>query len=277
MRTLVLVLAMTLTGCGAFTPISYVPVVPAPTADGYDLASPYPIGSPASGTVEVVAFEGKRLPVGWQRPALYLHLRLAGQNRGDAVTWRFNPNDQFLFYEDTMVRPAFARTSAGTPVLALARGEQGWIDLYYPLPDDGDPAAATLWWRVHRGPELVGQRTDLALVSGRERRIYHDDDEPIGGTPGSVSMALGWWWPGPCFRARAGFASAGASWRWSRTGVWGRRGGGERGGSADSDSSSGSSGSSGSSSSETASNWRDPAAQDPAPPSSDSSKSAWRR
>src|SRR3954469_15803151 len=47
------------------------------------------------GTVYVVSLGGEDLPVG-NASALFLHVRIAAENTGDASAWRFDPNEQRL-------------------------------------------------------------------------------------------------------------------------------------------------------------------------------------
>lgn len=191
-------------GCAFGPQTAYVPVgvqrsplTPVPVA-------PYALdGDQDKGTIEVLSLDGERLPVGWSLPELYLRLRLVAHNKGDGSAWRLDPNEQLLSYGGGMVAPAFAKTSAAHPVLSVAKGGRGWLDLYYPLPESHDPPEVTLWWRVRRGAAAFRHTTHFTRVRGRDLprepdvipliTNHHDPFLPSG-------LALGWWWPDYCFR-----------------------------------------------------------------------------
>jgi hypothetical protein len=266
MRTLAL---LALTGCAALGPrTTYLPVgvVPDPEAP-YPAASYALVGSSEKGSVQVMAMGGERLPVGPNAPEVYLHLRLLAENLGDETPWLFNPNDQLLGYDGGMLSPAYSRTSAARPVVTVARGKRGWIDLYYPLPAQADPLKVTLWWRVRRADAILPQRTVFQRRSGRDPPV---EEEYARGDAALLpsGLALGWWWPDYCFQGGhrvvrhaqpAGYSPVASGSAPSASG------------------SSSDSGSSSSRSSESAGSWRNPGASDSGSSSSDSSKSAWRR
>jgi len=266
MRALSVLLLATV-GCAALeTRPSYLPVGAVHGPDTPFPAVPYaPSGDFDKGSVQVMAMDSERLPVGPGAPLLYLHLRLLAENRGDDTPWLFNPNDQILVYDGGLLSPSHAQTSAARPVLALGKGSRGWIDLYYPLPPDADPLRVTLWWRVRHGGAVVPQRTLFVRLTGRDlpvERGYGSSDSAL--LPGG--LALGWWWPDYCFHA------GGARRRESYAHPsYARDTGSSSGSSSDSGASSGSSSSSGSGS------WRNPDSDSGSSSSSDSSKSAWRR
>jgi hypothetical protein len=271
MRTVVLLMLTLGTGCATLERTAYLPIGAVQGADTPFPATPYGVaGDFDKGMVQVMAMDGERLPVGPDAPEMYLHLRLLADNRGDDTPWLFNPNDQLLGYHGGMLAPAYSRTSAGRPVLALGRGSRGWIDLYYPLPGDADPLRVTLWWRVRHGGAIVPERTDFVRLSGRDAPVevsYALGDSAL--LPSGTS--LGWWWPDYCFQVGGGHRSVHYARPTGYSPV-----------ASSSDSSSGSSsgsdsGSSSSGSSESAGSWRNPGSGESASSSSDSSKSAWRR
>jgi hypothetical protein len=157
-------------------------------------------GIPANapkGNVFIVSLGGEQLPAG-STSALFLHVRIAAENTSDAVAWRLDPNEQRLRLEGgALVPAAFAEasgaTASGIPVLALAAGQRGQLDLYYPLPAQGGPAQTTLEWRVQRGGEPVANATVLERPGGStaEGPVYY---EPRYDTHVHVAVGPGWWW-----------------------------------------------------------------------------------
>jgi hypothetical protein len=190
-------------GCAYFPQTVYVPVGAVHGAEAMFPATPYTIaGAPDKGTVQVMALETKRLPVGPGAPELYLHLRLAAENASDDVPWLFNPNDQLVGYGGGFVSASFSQTSAARPVLVVQKGGRGWIDLYYPLPPEVDPLSVTLWWRVRHGATILAQTTTFQRLAGRdsiEVVNYASDDAAL-----PSGLALGWWWPDYCFHTGGG-------------------------------------------------------------------------
>ena len=267
MRTLSLLLFV-LGGCAALEPrTAYLPIGAVQGTGTPIPAAPYaPVGFFDTGNVQVMALDGERLPVGPDLPQLYLHLRLLAENRGDDTAWLFNPNDQVLGYDGGLLSPSYSQTSAARPVLALARGEQGWIDLYYPLPADADPLKVTLWWHLRRAGAVVAARTDFVRLAGRDpapEEGYATGDSAL--LPSG--LALGWWWPDYCFHS-GGYRRVSYAHPTSYTSYdSGSSSSGSSSSSSDSGSSSGSSGS-----------WRGASTDSgSSSSSSDSSKSAWRR
>jgi hypothetical protein len=289
MASLLLPLVVPAAGCATHPLTRYLPLSAYRTTEAVFPAAPYSIdGDDQKGTVQLIAFDGERLPVGPRGAEVYLHLRLHAENRGDSTPWQLNPNDQILAGEGAQVSPAFAQTSAGPPVLTVTKGARGWLDLYYPLPDDHDPLDLALTWRVRRGDAVLAHRTHLLRMSGRDPEPPYEYVAAAAPPLFPTGLALGWWWPDSCFsghgaggyrRAHSPRRPSGGSAE-SPSGDWSRP---EYASSSSSDSS-GSSSQPAYPASETASDWRNPSA--PAPPpgesgggssSSDSSKSAWRR
>jgi hypothetical protein len=163
------------------------------------------VGQTGKGALHVFSLGGKRLPVGPGGAPLYLHLRVAAQNVADATAWALDPNEQLLGYDGTMVAPAFSETSLGRPVLSLPQGGSGYLDLYYPLPKDGDPDKLTLAWRLRRGNTSATVTTEFVKVSGREVSYYGlgYGDSDTGSYYyhhhySGAHVGLGWWWPESC-------------------------------------------------------------------------------
>jgi hypothetical protein len=175
-----------------------------PPADGpagaYQQPASAAYGVPANapkGTVYIVSLGGEQLPAG-NVSALFMHVRIAAENTSDTVAWRLDPNEQVLRLEGGAQVPAsFAEasgaTASGIPVLALAAGQRGQLDLYYPLPAQGGPQRTTLEWRVQRGSEPVANATVLERPQGSTAQgpVYY---EPRYDTRFHLAVGPGWWW-----------------------------------------------------------------------------------
>jgi hypothetical protein len=157
-------------------------------------------GVPANapkGTIYIVSLGGEQLPAGGAS-ALFMHVRIAAENASDAVAWRLDPNEQVLRLDEGVKVPAsFAQASGATekgiPVLALAAGQRGQLDLYYPLPTAGGPQRTTLEWRVQRGSEPVANATVFERPQGAVAQgpVYY---EPRSDTRVHLTVGPGWWW-----------------------------------------------------------------------------------
>jgi len=160
------------------------------------------------GAVHVMSLGAEQLPAQQGQPANYLHLRIAPENRSDDVAWTVDPNEQALSVGGASVAPSFAETSAGGPVLTLAKGAHGYMDVYYPAPAPG--TRATLAWRIHRGTELAAGTTDFATGASPEAAYAYQ------AAPSSnvyVGVGLGWWWP-------SYYYGWGSPWWWGDPWYW---------------------------------------------------------
>src|SRR5437764_9783602 len=118
---------------------------------------PMPPNNP-KGTVYVMSLGPERLAAPAGGPSTFLHVRLAAENTGDDTAWQIDPNDETLSYgTGEVVPPAYAQASTGGPVLNVAHGARGNLDLYYGLPAQGEPPRVSLSWRVRRGSDAVAQ------------------------------------------------------------------------------------------------------------------------
>lgn len=163
------------------------------------------------GMVYVMSLGPERLPTAGGAQALFLHVRVAVENTSDDTPWQVDPNDEVAgFGNGTAVPPAFAEASTGGPVLNVPKGGRGHMDLFYPLPSQGEPPRVALSWRVHRGSEAVAQTTSF------ERSAPAQADNGYGGGYGGggyggggyassydrpygpdvrLSVGFDWWWP----------------------------------------------------------------------------------
>jgi hypothetical protein len=148
------------------------------------------------GTAYVMSLGPERLPAPAGQAQDYLHVRLAVENKADDVPWQVDPNDLTVSWGGNEAVPAsFAEASTGGPVLNAAKGARGSIDLYYPLPPQGEPPRVVLSWRVRRGGEAFAQSTNF------ERRMINEGTysgygyyRPYGPEI-TYAMGWGWWWP----------------------------------------------------------------------------------
>ncbi len=136
-------------------------------------------------------------PAGTQ--ALYLHLRLAAENQSDATEWTLDAHDQVLDLGGATAKPTYAQGSKTGSVLTVAPGQNGFLDLFYALPQGGIPPQAVLTWKIRRGAEVVTDSTPFALQSSQTPEYAYY--QPVGVTvqywPASwwgVGFYGPWWW-----------------------------------------------------------------------------------
>jgi hypothetical protein len=147
------------------------------------------------GTVYIVSMGGEQLPVGNGSSGLFLHVRIAAENKSDAAPWRFDPNEQSLRLEDGTPEPAsFAQATGGGPVLTLPPGQRGQLDLYYPLPSENGPPRTTFAWQVRRGDQplayaTVFERPAVAAAPGAPAYYAPAYDARV-----HFAFGPGWWW-----------------------------------------------------------------------------------
>jgi hypothetical protein len=156
---------------------------------------PIPTNDPSGpkGSVNVISLGTERLPVAAGQPDMYLHVRLAAENTSDGVTWTLDPNDQTLASGGNALAPSFAEASTGGPVLTLAAGSRGYLDVFYPVPASSAPTRLSLGWHLQRGNEPVAGTTDLDRVQGPDPTYAYY--QPYGP---NVYLGFGmgyWWWP----------------------------------------------------------------------------------
>ena len=182
-------LALASVGCAAEMS-AYGPVSePQPAAEQAPAASyPIPAVDP-KGTAYVMSFgaEPMATPAGTQ--GFFLHLRIAAENRSDTVAWTIDTRDQVVSLGAAPVRATYAQGSAGGSVVTLAPGQHGTLDVFYPLPPQGNPGLATLAWQVRRGSEPVAGSTPFELVPSQSAEYI--DYRPVGVT---VGYWPAWWW-----------------------------------------------------------------------------------
>lgn len=144
------------------------------------------------GAVHVISLGVERLPVAQGQPDSFLHLRIAAENRNDDAPWRIDPNEQSLAVGGGAASPAFAEASGGGPVLTLAKGAHGYLDVFYPAPAAGPVNRVTLSWKLRRGNEVVPGSTDFDRIATADQ--VYGRYEPVRGPNVYVGLGLGWWW-----------------------------------------------------------------------------------
>jgi hypothetical protein len=120
--------------------------------------------------------------------ALYLHLRVAAENKSDAAAWTLDAHDQVVNLGAGPVQPTYAQGSAGTSVVTVAPGQHGYLDLFYALPAGNTPAQAVLGWQVRRGTEVVADSAPFQLQSAQTPDYAYY--QPMG----TVEYWPAWWW-----------------------------------------------------------------------------------
>jgi len=164
---------------------------PEPRSVSYSIPAEGPKGQVYVVSVGRVAFQD-----GQKGPAPYLHMRLAAQNDNDAVVWHLDPNDQVVRFDGgAPISAAYAKASTESPVLSLAAGQRGQLDLYYPLPGTGGLPQIALEWRLARGEQMVANATSFERAQDRSYAYY----EPVYTPRVGVHLRMGpaWWWHDP--------------------------------------------------------------------------------
>ena len=179
--------ALVTAGCAIETAYGPAPE-PQPAASQAPAASyPIPAADP-KGTAYVMSFGAEPMPTPARTQGFYLHLRIAAENRSDAVTWTIDTRDQVVSLEAAPVHATYAQGSAGGSVLTLTPGQHGTLDVFYPLPPQGSPQQAILSWQVRRGSEPVSGSTAFELVPGQSTGYV--EYRPVG----VVEWWPSWWW-----------------------------------------------------------------------------------
>jgi hypothetical protein len=199
---------------------------PQPAANQTPAASyPIPAVDP-KGTAYVMSLGAEPMPTPSGTRGFFLHLRIAAENRSDAVAWIIDTRDQTVTLGGAPVQATYAEASAGGPVLTLAQGQHGTLDVFYLLPPEGGPNLATLSWKVHRGSDPVAGDTPFELVPRQSAEYI--EYRPVGA---AVEVWPAWWW-GMGFYPWVWGPGWGYYPYWGRGyahGGWGYHGGGWRG------------------------------------------------
>jgi hypothetical protein len=179
---------------------------PPPAAETAPPVSTYSIpANDPRGSVHVLSLGNEQFP---GQSTSYLHLRLAPENRSDDVAWTVDPNEQTLAGPSGSVKPSFAETSTGTPVLTLTKGSHGYMDVYYPAPAAG--TRVSLAWKVRRGTEVASGSTEFDRVASTQ--TAYANYEPVAGP--NVYVGLGWWWPSYYWWGDPYWWGWGGPWYW---------------------------------------------------------------
>ncbi|HEY3351908.1 MAG TPA: hypothetical protein VGQ83_01545 [Polyangia bacterium] len=99
-----------------------------------------------------------------------LRVRLIVTNAGGAVPWIIDTRAIVLSLSGVdRSLAAYAKADAGVPpVVQIAPGQRGTVDLYYPLPaavrDPEQVPAFYVEWQIQTGRGVVGQRTPFRRV-----------------------------------------------------------------------------------------------------------------
>lgn len=177
------------------------PAVAAGQPSGAVVSYPIPTEAPL-GAVQVLSAGSASLAapslIGNER---FIHIRLAAHNREDEREWVLDGRDQHLELADGTAwtaRFAEAHTRSGPARVTLRRGERGYLDLFFPAGEDGDPEWIMLTWLVRRGGGSVVGATVFAALSARAGDYGHYRPSQYSGGHlflGPHWCALDWsWW-----------------------------------------------------------------------------------
>lgn len=201
-----------------------------PAASNYMIPPEDPKGS-----VYVMSLGAEKLNVEGGAP-LYLHLRVAAENKQDAGAWVLDARNQVLVLPlraeaqsdggQRAMGPAFAEGSGGSALVTIPPGSRGNLDLYYPLPEGTDPSQVTLAWQLQRPAGVVAQQTTFERASGGGDSYGAGYAySPVYGSRVHLQVGPGWWW-GPYWGAGWGwdpwYYGYGPGWGWGWGGYWGR-------------------------------------------------------
>lgn len=190
MKVLIGAIALAAVACVTETTVSQPLSDPQSAALQTPAAAPYPIpAADPKGMVYVMSFGGEPMPTPSGTRGFYLHLRIAAENRSDAVAWTIKAHDQAVSLGASPVQATYAQSSSGGPVLTVAQGQHGTLDVFYPLPPQGSPGQTILAWQVHRGSEPVTGVTPFELVPNQSPEYV--DYQPAGV---AVETWPAWWW-----------------------------------------------------------------------------------
>jgi hypothetical protein len=160
------------------------------------------------GKAYVISLGPENVPGPDKQPQALLHLRIAVENEAD-VEWTLDPGEMTVAFDGAApVLATYARSSPRGRKLAVAAGQRGELDLFFPLPGGPErPARADLVWRVHRGTEAVTTSSRFDVLRGpNEADVYYQPVEE----PGVVYLyGPGWWWG-----SYWGFGWWGSPWWW---------------------------------------------------------------
>lgn len=162
----------------------------APSASGYNIPA-----EDGKGTAYVMSLGGEKLPVPNGAP-LYLHLRLAVANDKDDGPWVIDARDQTVVMAQGQAPMAasFAEGSGGSPLVTVAPGAKGTLDLYYALPQGVDPTRVSFNWRVNRPSAPYAQETVFERQQSAEPLPPAYAYRPVYSSRIHLSVGPGWWW-----------------------------------------------------------------------------------
>jgi uncharacterized membrane protein YgcG len=145
------------------------------------------------GAVNVFSFGARALPAPDGQTSPFLHVRVAAENRQDETAWTVDPNQQTLVIQGVAVAPTYAQAAPTSPVLTLARGQQGTMDLFYALPATGEPEEVVFSWRLQRANQALAHSTPLRRQPSQRQDVQAYDYRPYN-TNLYVGVAPSWWW-----------------------------------------------------------------------------------
>ena len=132
----------------------------------------------------------------------YVLMRVAANNQVDADPWILDSREQFLVTAaGTRIPPTFAEAGNGVavPSLQIAQGQNGYLDLYFPL-STVRPNQVTVSWTVRRPYNQVVSETTFLVqrpVAGVSTTPYYAPSVFIGANLSPIAPWCmpyrGWW------------------------------------------------------------------------------------
>lgn len=207
--------ALSLMGCVSQT-YAYAPTAAAPTLEGGSPAAVYSVPPPpeqAKGSVQVLVTGFGRLGLDTGSSVPSLRVRVVIVNVADTQPWAMDARQVVATVEGQgESQPAFVNTDLGTPpILTVSPGNQGIVDLYYPLASGIDTSAPVpaliLSWQLSAGRVPVAAQTPFSSVERSPDACASGSGAPSSKHPCCCDFPAAWyrggsaphWWYNPSY------------------------------------------------------------------------------
>ena len=172
-----------------------------PPPEGAAVGYAVPVEAP-TGEVQILSLGIADLPrpsgIGTDR---FVHMRLAAHNQKDGLPWVLDSRDQLIELPGGVtLPPRFAESSnpASAAHVVLTLAQRGYLDLFFQVEDDFDPAWTSLVWKLRRGTGMIVARTVFERLPDTDALYAHYwPSQYFGGTLlyGAVWCMPAWDWP----------------------------------------------------------------------------------
>jgi hypothetical protein len=159
---------------------------PDPSADIYAVPQARP-----AGMVGVLSFGVESLTIAPRVSRDYLHVRIAVQNDEGSAPWTLVAGEQQMRGGSASLPLAFADSSDGRPFVTVAKGERGWIDLFFAVDRNVAPRRLDLQWTVDLGS--LTERHETMLDREQQATSVYYGPEPSRDAR-FVAAGPTWWY-----------------------------------------------------------------------------------